>query len=156
MKEEIRASTCPSPHDRVPPLSPVRPPWWARGAFYLLSIIQLLRHNVYNEKHPRGWAKYLRSDHWKWLRSIAIKRSGRLCESCGSSSRIEVHHTRYGTLYDVRPDELIVLCQPCHALVHQSTNVDRRVNKRTKKIKAKHFGAKQQRNYERLMERGRL
>ena len=31
MKEEIRASTCPSPLDRVPPLSPVNPPWWARG-----------------------------------------------------------------------------------------------------------------------------
>lgn len=32
--------------------------------------------------------------------------------------RVDVHHLRYGRLYDVTTDDLIPLCRSCHDIVH--------------------------------------
>lgn len=34
--------------------------------------------------------------------------------------KVEVHHLRYGTLYDVTTDDLMPLCRRCHEAVHSS------------------------------------
>lgn len=42
---------------------------------------------------------------------------GCVCEQCGSSKKIDVHHTRY----DVQTiDTLLVLCRKCHKAWHKA------------------------------------
>lgn len=65
------------------------------------------------------YQQYLASDHWKELRCEAINRWGDRCSNC-SVPKVEVHHLRYGTLYDVTTDDLMPLCRRCHEAVHSS------------------------------------
>lgn len=65
------------------------------------------------------YAVYLKSDHWRSLRCEAITRWGDRCANC-SVPKVDVHHLRYGTLYDVTTDDLMPLCRRCHDTVHQS------------------------------------
>lgn len=62
---------------------------------------------------------YLASDHWRSLRAQAIKRWSDRCNNC-SVPGVEVHHLRYGTLYDVTTNDLLPLCPRCHGSVHES------------------------------------
>jgi hypothetical protein len=65
------------------------------------------------------YAEYLESDHWKQLRAAAIEKWGDRCSNC-SVPRVDVHHLRYGTLFDVTTDDLMPLCRRCHDNVHAS------------------------------------
>jgi hypothetical protein len=61
---------------------------------------------------------YLHSPHWKWLRNLAFNGS-QFCGACGSERQLQVHHLRYHSIYDVMPDDLVVLCDSCHEGAHK-------------------------------------
>ena len=64
---------------------------------------------------------YLKSDHWKELRSRKYAEVGRQCERCRKPhrKRLEVHHDEYLDFFDVRTCDLRVLCDLCHEEVHR-------------------------------------
>lgn len=56
-----------------------------------------------------------------------IHRASGLCEDCGCSGPMEMHHLRYdewstGKLYSIRgretPDDILLLCRECHLAKH--------------------------------------
>jgi len=65
------------------------------------------------------YLEYLRSDHWKDLRKSAIGQWGDRCSNC-RVPEVDVHHLRYGMLYDVTVNDLMPLCRRCHDAVHES------------------------------------
>lgn len=61
---------------------------------------------------------FLLSDFW-----INLSRRKRelvpTCEKCGSSDALQAHHIRYTpNLFDVKMDDLVVLCRKCHEKEH--------------------------------------
>ncbi len=69
-----------------------------------------------------GWnySVYLGTMHWKRTRLAALVRVDYHCERCrfhGTDETLNVHHKRY-RLWHEQPEDLEVLCRPCHALTH--------------------------------------
>lgn len=64
---------------------------------------------------------YLKSDKWKNARLEALVREGGKCQICGEESiNNDAHHLYYpDSFWDTTSDHLIVLCRPCHDLVHE-------------------------------------
>lgn len=72
-------------------------------------------------KERLEYSNYLKSDYWKKVRFLVLKRDGRKCTMCESKSRLEVHHIKY----DNRGNELnhlqdlTTLCSNCHKTIHK-------------------------------------
>jgi hypothetical protein len=67
----------------------------------------------------QSYREYLNSDEWRIKREIILDRAERMCQLCGSTERLNVHHRSYKRLRT--PEEhrdLIVLCNSCHAAFH--------------------------------------
>ena len=62
---------------------------------------------------------YMNSSTWREKRSAAIQRAGGRCQICGlSNRRLQVHHNSYERLGFESPEDLIVVCDRCHRMVH--------------------------------------
>lgn len=70
----------------------------------------------------REWYRtvYLLSDHWRELRTQALTTHGKICHSCQSVKCLDVHHLRYRSIFDVKVEDLQILCRPCHEKEHSS------------------------------------
>ncbi len=67
----------------------------------------------------KSYAAYLNSGAWKKKRKIALKRAGYRCQLCSTKeTRLEVHHNCYDRLGKEEPEDLCVLCSPCHKKHH--------------------------------------
>jgi len=65
----------------------------------------------------QSYSEYLQTDHWRKIRSEAIKRARGRCALCGHTDRpLQVHHTDdgYDALGEELPEMLLVLCARCH------------------------------------------
>src|SRR5438105_3787109 len=62
---------------------------------------------------------YIHSSDWREKRHIMLDWAANRCQQCGYSEDLEVHHRTYDRLGNERvPEDLEVLCSPCHALLH--------------------------------------
>lgn len=63
---------------------------------------------------------YLKSQDWKNLRAAILARDENTCQVCNLySPQNDVHHIQYRKLYNVKPEDLVVLCRSCHDNVHK-------------------------------------
>jgi hypothetical protein len=76
---------------------------------------------------------YLQSDHWLVTREHALERSGRECQSCSSKRRLQVHHLSYERIGREEPEDLVVLCRPCHDRL-ETARIERRLESRRAEI----------------------
>jgi 5-methylcytosine-specific restriction endonuclease McrA len=54
------------------------------------------------------------------LRQQVLRRDGWRCQSCGTMSNLEVHHTEFRSHSGADAEEnLITLCMACHVRVHR-------------------------------------
>lgn len=71
----------------------------------------------------QDYVKYLRTPHWRRMRTLAFYRYGKKCRRCGNygtnRNPIQVHHRSYDHLGDERIEELEVICKNCHTFHHQ-------------------------------------
>jgi 5-methylcytosine-specific restriction endonuclease McrA len=74
------------------------------------NLVEILRRMPYR--------LYLETPHWKRTREAALKRAGHQCALCPSTTDLQVHHRTYDRRGCERPEDLIVLCDPCHARHH--------------------------------------
>lgn len=67
----------------------------------------------------REWYRntYLKSDHWRALRTEKLRKSSGLCAVCGKPGN-DLHHIDYKRLFDVTTADLRLLCRPCHDGLH--------------------------------------
>jgi hypothetical protein len=65
-----------------------------------------------------SYAEYLRSPGWKARRKLALSAARHRCQVCNGKRKLQVHHRTYERIGRERPDDLVVLCNACHALFH--------------------------------------
>lgn len=68
----------------------------------------------------KTYEEYLNSSDWSRIRARILRRDNYKCRICGSGINVQVHHLRYPDAWGEEQDEdLIVLCDRCHAEVHR-------------------------------------
>lgn len=81
------------------------------------AVLRLLRM-----RSRVGYDVYLRSQRWREFRTAMLELADGTCERCGASEHenrllvLDVHHLHYQTLGCEVPDDVQVLCRPCHEL----------------------------------------
>jgi 5-methylcytosine-specific restriction endonuclease McrA len=72
----------------------------------------------------KEYSDYLRSEKWKTLRKSALIQSGNKCQVCNDVKSLHVHHRKYPEVFGDEPlSDLTVLCQKCHNLFHEKSNL---------------------------------
>ena len=64
------------------------------------------------------YARYLSSPHWQSVKN-RIRAARKVCEACGSSRSLHVHHGTYAHKGSEWDEDVFLLCEPCHAEVHR-------------------------------------
>ena len=71
------------------------------------------------KRFSQEYLDYLASDAWQAKRAEALERAGRSCQLCNTDDdTLDVHHSTYERFGDESPQDLIVLCRPCHEAHH--------------------------------------
>ena len=84
----------------------------------------ILRRESSNLDFQIKYKTYLLSPEWKKLRTLVFKRNAGICEGCMQSRATEVHHLTYRHFGAEFLFELVGLCHPCHARLHQHYDED--------------------------------
>jgi hypothetical protein len=67
----------------------------------------------------KDYAKYLNSNKWISFSSKIKKERGLKCEKCQASGVIlHAHHLTYDRLGCERPEDILIVCIPCHEEIH--------------------------------------
>lgn len=70
------------------------------------------------------YREYLKTDHWQFLRRRLLDRAGRTCRCCYAENvLLDVHHLSYGRLGREPESDLVVICRPCHKMVHEALDI---------------------------------
>jgi len=65
------------------------------------------------------YRKYLQTYRWSQTRALARERAGDRCQLCNAGNRtLHTHHRTYERRGHELPEDLIVLCDACHAKFH--------------------------------------
>lgn len=75
-----------------------------------------------------SYRDFLRTLYWKAVSYYAKRRAGFACQMCGSQQDLATHHRTYARhgqehTYDCVREDLIILCQNCHAKFHDKLAV---------------------------------
>jgi hypothetical protein len=65
-----------------------------------------------------AYETYLHSPEWAERRRYKLQQAGHRCQGCDSDELLEVHHLTYDRVGHERPEDLMVLCNLCHAKEH--------------------------------------
>ena len=75
--------------------------------------------NKRKSRHSSEYDAYLQSAKWKVFRLNILSKRGARCEDCGDPRRrVTIHHLTYKRLGRELPEDVKVLCNPCHRLRH--------------------------------------
>lgn len=108
------------------------------------------------QERKQEYIAYIASPKWKSFRNSIIIERGRKCERCGEEKgEIHAHHLTYIRFMNELPEDIKLLCKPCHKEVHRLKDakkkrkkaVNKPKKKRTSKIKTASFNTEIQRRY---------
>lgn len=74
---------------------------------------------------PFDYKAYLRSPEWKARRDERVAAAGGRCQVCNGAEHLNVHHRTYKRIGKELPEDLFVLCQPCHQIFHENGRLAR-------------------------------
>ena len=72
------------------------------------------------------YSTYLASSEWQETRRRTLEAHHNRCDSCGGRYQLNVHHRSYQRLGHEHPDDLVVLCRPCHKAAHRPGTFEHR------------------------------
>lgn len=96
--------------------------------------VEVVPPSAFYKKRRKGafYREYRRSRHWRLLRRRVLERDGHCCTICkrqhgdtdprlpeGRTTKLEVHHLTYERIWREPLEDLVSLCQRCHATEHQ-------------------------------------
>jgi rRNA maturation endonuclease Nob1 len=87
----------------------------AKRASYISKKVEQFK----NDRQKEYREKYLTSDRWQAVRTVALQRAEYKCQVCNDDKKLDVHHRSYknkGTREEI--NDLVVLCRDCHSLFH--------------------------------------
>jgi len=70
-------------------------------------------------RFTNSYRDYIASPEWKSRRAKVMKRCGGVCEGCGDSPAVEVHHLSYRHFMEEFLFELVGVCERCHDRYHE-------------------------------------
>jgi phage terminase large subunit GpA-like protein len=70
------------------------------------------------KKLSSGYLSYIRSDAW-FIIAQRIRLRDKVCQGCGTSKRLDVHHKTYQRFKHERDEDLVLICRQCHERVHK-------------------------------------
>lgn len=83
--------------------------------------------------------KYLKSKDWSDIKLDLIHTRGNKCERCGNKRKhfryLHIHHLTYRNIGNEKPEDLEILCAPCHRKEHGIEKHRRRNGKTPSKRK---------------------
>ncbi len=104
----------------------------------ILIVLLLVSYSIYkifrygdplkteeNAKVPKQYYKayrtYLQSAEWEELRDIRFMIDDYMCLRCGTTSRLQCHHTNYSGIETMTffLSQLETVCHSCHTKIHQ-------------------------------------
>lgn len=65
-------------------------------------------------QHSAEYDEYMKSDKWKRRKARLYAKRGHVCEMCGATWPLEVHHKDYTRLGHEIDDDLLIVCRDCH------------------------------------------
>ena len=73
-----------------------------------------------------AYLEFLKSDYWKEVRELILKRDDRKCIHCSGTKILQVHHKTYKNHGEehLHLDDLITLCRACHKKIHKRKAID--------------------------------
>jgi len=90
------------------------------------------------------YSEFLKTSFWQEIRKNALTEAGHRCRLCNTLDNLRVHHRTYENRgwEDVHPDDLTVLCDPCHKKHHDLVAIPEKISKPSKKkiYDEPHFG----------------
>lgn len=85
---------------------------------YVVTIYPRKEFNNFRQEYEQ----YLTSHAWKEFRRKAFAFYGKKCILCDSTTLVEVHHKHYRNFKNEKIEDVIPLCQKCHAKHHGTSN----------------------------------
>ena len=93
----------------------------------LENLLYTLRCDVCGKVLKKGkkdvmnlYKQYLQSDHWQTTRRLALEHYDNVCDECGTTTKLEVHHLTYENKGKERLADLQILCRECHEKKHDN------------------------------------
>lgn len=72
------------------------------------------------EKRKQTYNDYINSSAWKKLRKSIMDERGYKCEKCGATQiELHAHHLTYERFTKELPEDIQILCKPCHKKEHE-------------------------------------
>lgn len=62
--------------------------------------------------------EYIHSELWIKRKELYYKKHPKQCRACGRFDKIHLHHLKYGYWTREKDEDLMPLCEPCHAEFH--------------------------------------
>lgn len=85
---------------------------------------QAARYTAYVQQlKTMPYVDYLYTEHWQNTRQKALARAGFRCQACNREKHLHVHHRTYERRGEELPEDLTVLCAPCHKTFHENRKV---------------------------------
>jgi hypothetical protein len=90
-----------------------------------------LKRVLFLSQRP-AYESYLRTRRWREFRALALERALGTCERCGISEQthrllvLDVHHKTYKRLGREAPEDVEVLCRPCHQVADRERRSSRK------------------------------
>ena len=67
----------------------------------------------------------MQSQYWFDLKQYRLALANYVCESCGTSGPLELHHVDYSNLLAENINDVRVICRQCHQAIHDRLGYSR-------------------------------
>ena len=95
---------------------------------HVYRILKGKKNRKKRKKQKVDYKDYLKSDRWQLLRTFIHTRDGDRCMTCNSKKNLHVHHRTYSKIRtDGEKHDLILLCAPCHKIIHENRKIDGKI-----------------------------
>lgn len=76
------------------------------------------RYRSLGSSGKERYRNYLKTEHWKSRRLLALQYFDNKCFNCGQRAT-QVHHKNYSRLFKERDTDLLAICGNCHKGIHK-------------------------------------
>ncbi len=71
------------------------------------------------QQNAERYRKHMKSEKWTTIKAEFFESVGKMCEICGTTKGLVVHHRSYANVGSEGKDDLTVLCHDCHTSFHK-------------------------------------
>lgn len=92
-----------------------------KGLYNLVKLESFTRNQAKKDEKFESYNEQLKDKRWFAFRSFIFSVRGKVCECCGASTRLQVHHPKYvygKKAWEYTCNDVMVVCRDCHQKIH--------------------------------------